>query len=62
VGGIAVLDCIVVSGVSGSPVFRNTDEGWGIAAVVSAVGQFKGGRKTFAVVLENTLGEVLAAP
>ncbi|MEM7546281.1 MAG: trypsin-like serine protease [Pseudomonadota bacterium] len=62
VGAIAVLDCDATKGVSGAPVFRMIDGEWRIAAVVSAIGQYNGAQKTFAVVLEDSLGPVLAAP
>lgn len=61
-GAVAVLNCDVTYGASGAPVFRLVDGEWRIAAVVSAMGEWRGAPRAFAVVLEDALGAVLAAP
>ncbi len=62
IGAVAVLDCDATYGVSGAPVFRQVDGQWRIAAVISAIGEYGGGQKAFAVILDRALGAVLAAP
>ena len=59
---IAVLDCDVTYGVSGSPVFRMVDGEWRIVAVISSMGEFKGEKRSFAVVLDSAMGDLLATP
>lgn len=61
-GAVAVLDCDATYGVSGAPVFRLVDGEWRIAAVVSAMGEWRGAPRAFAVVLEDAFGAVLTAP
>ncbi len=60
--GVAVLDCDVTYGVSGAPVMRMIDGAPHIVAVVSAMGEVGGQPRAFAVVLDHSLGAVLAAP
>lgn len=60
--GIAVLDCDITYGVSGSPVFREVDGEWRIVAVVSSMGMFRGRESSFAVVLGSAMGDLLATP
>ncbi|MEL7463841.1 MAG: trypsin-like serine protease [Pseudomonadota bacterium] len=62
VQAIAVLDCDITYGVSGSPVFRMVDGEWRIVAVVTSMGQFMGEQRSFAVVLDSAIGGVLAIP
>lgn len=59
---VAVLDCDATYGVSGAPVFRQVDGEWRIAAVVSAIGDYNGGQKAFAVILGAALGPLLLTP
>ena len=59
---VAVLDCDVTYGVSGAPVFRMIDGSWRIVAVVSAMGEFRGRKHAFAVVLDEAMGDLLATP
>lgn len=61
-GAIAVLDCDVTYGVSGAPVFREVGGESRIVAVISAMGTFRGRKQAFAVVLEDSLGIMLAPP
>lgn len=61
-GAVAVLDCDVTWGVSGAPVFLETADGPKIVAVVSAMGDWRGAKRAFAVSLEAALGPVLAQP
>lgn len=60
--GVAVLDCDVTYGVSGAPVMRMVDGAPHIVAVVSAMGEVGGKPRAFAVMLDHSLGAVLAAP
>lgn len=60
-GAMAVLDCDVTYGVSGAPVFLLVGGEWRIAAVISAMGEWRGAPRAFAVVLEDALGAMLAA-
>lgn len=60
--GVAVLDCDVTYGVSGAPVMRMIDGAPHIVAVVSAMGEIGGKPRAFAVMLDHSLGAVLAAP
>ena len=61
-GAIAILDCDVTYGVSGAPVFRLIDGEWRIVAVVSSMGEFRGRKHAFAVVLDEAMGDLLATP
>ncbi len=61
-GPVAVLDCDVTYGVSGAPVMRMIDSAPHIMAVVSAMGSMNGAPRAFAVMLEDSLDAVLAAP
>jgi len=61
-GAVAVLDCDATYGVSGAPVFRQIDGEWRIAAVISAIGDYNGGQKAFAVILGAALGPLLLTP
>lgn len=60
VGPVMVLDCDVTYGVSGAPVFRMVEGEWRIVGVVSAMGEMKGESRAFAVVLQDSLGDVLS--
>jgi len=60
--GVAVLDCDVTYGVSGAPMMRMIGGEPHIVAVVSAMGKVNGKPRAFAVILDHSLGAVLAAP
>lgn len=59
---VAVLDCDVTYGVSGAPVFKTGPDGRKIVAVISAMGDYRGRKHAFAVMLDEALGPLLAAP
>lgn len=59
-GRVAVLDCPVDFGASGSPVFRDTAYGIEIVSVISAKAEMDGKPIAIAVPVEGVVGDLMA--
>lgn len=59
-GRVAVLDCPVEFGASGSPVFRDTAYGSEVVSVISAKAEMNGEAVAIAVPVEGVLADLMA--
>jgi len=60
-GPVVLIDCPVISGLSGSPLLEKTDTGWAVAGVVVARAEKGDDGKAFAVWPNSWLLDTLAA-